>query len=337
MAVAPAAAAFTLGDAAAVGSLLSSAGSLGGLFGGGGGSAKRAAAAAARTAADMQARSERQARADLAPYRVGGGAAQTRLSELMGLDAYDRDAIADELRKSNPALFAEVHVPESRARLAGSTNHRLYGDGTEYLINGEWVSGTEEAQQGYTDAQNKAIDDAIAAKKLSPDYGELTKEFTLADYIEDPGYQFRLAEGNKALERANSRRGNFYSGAALKAADAYNSGQASQEYQSAYDRFNQNKNTLYNRLAGISNTGLGAANTGVQVGQNSANAYNNIYGALGSANIAASTKSAQNNNQSIAGLLGGGLSSYGNNAGQSGLPWQTFGNRNPLGGFYTGA
>lgn len=303
----------SLGTAASVISAGSSlAGALG--VGSGSGSAKRAAAAAAKTAADMQARAERTARQDLAPYRVGGQKATERLSQLMGLDAFDRDAIASELRKQNPTLFEQQAEVITRKRIPGSLSHQLYGDGTEYLQNGEWVSAQHEFGQNYTPEQNAAIDAEIERRKQDPSYGELTKEFSLADYVADPGYQFRLDEGNKAIERANARRGNFYSGAALKEANRYNSGMASQEYGSAYDRYQTNKNTLYNRLAGLSNTGIGATNTGVQVGQNSASAYGTIYGQLANAKAAANQSAQANRNQGIAGLaglFGGGGSSYG--------------------------
>jgi hypothetical protein len=128
--------------------------------------------------------------------------------------------------------------------------------------------------------------------------------------MEDPGYQFRLSEGEKGINRGLAARGGFDSGAAMKALNRYNSDLASQEYGASYDRFNTDNNNLYNRLAGLSNTGLGATNTGVQVGQNSANQYGSIYGALGSANIASAANSSNQKNQALAGLFGGGQSSY---------------------------
>jgi hypothetical protein len=285
-------------------------GAIGGLFGSSG-SAERAAAHAARQAAEMQQRAERQQREDLAPYRTSGQAATNRLSQLMGLDNFDRFSIAERLAQDNPALFANEAIPESRKRTPGSLSHQLYGDGTEYLVNGEWQSAAEEFTKNYTPEQNAAIDAEIERLKADESYGDLAKDFTMDDYEEDPGFQFRLEEGNKAIERAQARRGNFYSGAALKEADRYNSGQASQEYASAYDRFNNDNNTLYNRLAGISNTGLGAVNTGVASSQTASNNYQNIIGQLGSFNAANATQNQNNRNQSIAGLLGGGGSSYG--------------------------
>ncbi|HJS82872.1 MAG TPA: hypothetical protein VJ742_08585 [Nitrososphaera sp.] len=62
----------------------------------------------------------------------------------------------------------------------------------------------------------------------------------------DPGYQFRLSQGQTALDRFLSARGNRLGGAALKEATRYNQGFASNEYQ----------NMLNNRfrLAGFSGT-----------------------------------------------------------------------------------
>lgn len=111
-------------------------------------------------------------------------------------------------------------------------------------------------------------------------YGSLSKPFTMADYQADPGYAFRLSEGQKALERSAAARGMTNSGAALKAAQAYGQDLASQEFNNAYNRYNTNQTNLYNRLAGISGTGQNSANTIANVGQNTANQISsNIIGA----------------------------------------------------------
>ena len=52
----------------------------------------------------------------------------------------------------------------------------------------------------------------------------------------DPGYQFRLGEGLKALDRQAAARGGLISGAALKAAQRYGQDLGSQEYSAAYGR-----------------------------------------------------------------------------------------------------
>lgn len=111
-------------------------------------------------------------------------------------------------------------------------------------------------------------------------FGSLAKPFSMADYQADPGYAFRLAEGQKALERSAAARGMTNSGASLKAITNYGQNAASQEYQNAYNRYNTNQTNLYNRLAGIAGTGQNAANTTAQVGQNTANQISsNIIGA----------------------------------------------------------
>lgn len=89
--------------------------------------------------------------------------------------------------------------------------------------------------------------------------GSLAKPFTMADYQADPGYAFRLSEGQKALDRVTSAKGKYFSGGAIKGLTDYNQGMASQEFGNAYDRYNTNQTNLYNRLAGVSGTGMNAA------------------------------------------------------------------------------
>lgn len=60
--------------------------------------------------------------------------------------------------------------------------------------------------------------------------------FSAGELEKDPGYQFRLAEGNKLLARRQASSGSLSSGAALKAALRYSQDAASQEYGTAYSR-----------------------------------------------------------------------------------------------------
>lgn len=91
--------------------------------------------------------------------------------------------------------------------------------------------------------------------------GSLAKPFTMADYEADPGYAFRLQQGQAALDRANSAGGKYFSGAAIKGLTDYNQNSASQEYQNAYNRYNTNQSNLYSKLSGTALTGQNAANT----------------------------------------------------------------------------
>lgn len=61
-------------------------------------------------------------------------------------------------------------------------------------------------------------------------------QFGTQQFQADPGYAFRLAEGQKALERSAAARGGLISGGALKAAQRYGQEMGSQEFQRAYER-----------------------------------------------------------------------------------------------------
>jgi len=122
--------------------------------------------------------------------------------------------------------------------------------------------------------------------------------FGAGDYQRDPGYAFRLSEGQKALERSAAARGGLISGSALKAAQRFGQDMGSQEYQNAYNRaltgYNANvarADTGYNRLAALAGVGqtatqqLGAAgqNYANQTGNTAMGAASNIGNAMGAA------------------------------------------------------
>lgn len=152
----------------------------------------------------------------------------------------------------------------------------------------------------------------VSGDASSAGYGGLLKNFTTQDFETDPGYAFRLAEGQKALDRVASKNGKVFSGGALKDANSWAQGLASQEFQNAYDRFNTDQTTIYNRLAGISGTGQTAANTLGTLGANEANQISDL--------------GTQQGNARASGIIGQ------NNAWQTGL--NAIGNT--LGSFFTG-
>jgi hypothetical protein len=167
----------------------------------------------------------------------------------------------------------------------------------------------DENQEDYTPAQNAQIDAEISRLNSSPDYGSLSRSFTINDYQEDPGFQFRTDRGNKAINARQAQLGNFYSGKALKEAIDYNSGVASQEYGSAYDRWTNNQNNKFNKLQAVSSAGQGANTTQAQLNQGYAGAQGNIYGQIGQSQANAAIN--QGNIYSGAlNTIGGAASSY---------------------------
>lgn len=132
----------------------------------------------------------------------------------------------------------------------------------------------------------------VSGDETSEGYGSLAKPFTMQDFEADPGYAFRLSEGMKALDRANAAKGKYFSGQAIKGLMDYGQEAASQEYSNAYDRYTNNQTNLYNRLAGLSNTGQTTATGLASAGENYANnAAENIIGA-GNARAAGTVGSA---------------------------------------------
>ena len=92
-------------------------------------------------------------------------------------------------------------------------------------------------------------------------YGSGSKTFGASDFQEDPGYHWRLEQGQKAIERSAAARGGVLSGAAVKAAATYNQGAASQEYNNAYNRFQTDKASVLNPLQSLAGQGQSAAGT----------------------------------------------------------------------------
>lgn len=132
------------------------------------------------------------------------------------------------------------------------------------------------------------------------------QKFGMSQFQQDPGYAFRLSEGQKALDRSAAARGGLISGAALKAATRYGQDMGSQEYQNAFNRYQTERNAQLNPLQSLAGIGQTATNTlgaaGQQYGQNVGNAMINQGYAQGNALIAG-----QQGRQSMYGGIGTAL------------------------------
>jgi hypothetical protein len=127
--------------------------------------------------------------------------------------------------------------------------------------------------------------------------GDFNRNYTMNDLVMDPGYQFRLSEGQRGVESSAAARGGVLSGATLKALDQYNQGFASNEVNNAYNRYSSDLSGRYNRLAGVAGTGQQAINStnaaGQALTQNTQNGVNNITSNI---NAAANANSSQYTN-----------------------------------------
>jgi hypothetical protein len=112
-----------------------------------------------------------------------------------------------------------------------------------------------------------------------------------SQFYQSPDYQFRLDEGQRALDSSGAARGMALSGNQLKAITRYGGDMASGEY-----------NNWFNKLNSMSSTG---ANTAGQIGGLGANAASNIGNAMmagGNARASGYINKANSYNNAIAGL-----------------------------------
>lgn len=123
--------------------------------------------------------------------------------------------------------------------------------------------------------------------------GYFDRQFDASQLANDPGFQFRMQQGQQALERSASARGLLNSGGALKSLQRYSQGLASDEFQNAWGRNQEENRGRFNRMAGIAGVGQQAAGTMGNMGaQNSAqmgqfaNSMSGLYGAQGNASAA---------------------------------------------------
>lgn len=127
---------------------------------------------------------------------------------------------------------------------------------------------TREDQMPFLEAGKGALNKLIPlASNYKPfDYNAMTA---------DPGYGFRLSEGQKALDRQAAARGGLISGSALRAATRYGQDMGSQEYTNAFNRYQAERNAELNPLQSLAGMGqTTATNLGTMGAQNAANVGN---------------------------------------------------------------
>lgn len=113
-----------------------------------------------------------------------------------------------------------------------------------------------------------------ALNKLIP-LTDYTK-FGAAQFQQDPGYAFRLSEGQKALDRSAAARGGLISGGALKAAQRYGQDMGSQEYMNAFNRYQTERAAQLQPLQSLAGVGQTTATQLGQAGQNYASNAGNL-------------------------------------------------------------
>lgn len=189
------------------------------------------------------------------------------------------------------AILASGAFGASAAQKAATTQAEAQSQANQLLYS------MYKEQQGLQEPWRQAGLRALPkVEQIASEY----KPFTPSEMYTDPGYAFRLSEGQKALERSAAARGGLLSGTTGKNLLRYGQEMGSQEYNAARNRYIQDyanklaaQQTLagygtgattalanaagqYGSQAGAGITNIGAAQAAGQVGQ-----ANALTGALG--------------------------------------------------------
>jgi len=139
----------------------------------------------------------------------------------------------------------------------------------------EQFNRQQKLQAPFREAGIRALPELEAASRYTP--------FGMDQFQADPGYAFRLSEGQKALDRQAAARSGLMSGGALKAAQRYGQEMGSQEYTNAFNRYQIERNARLNPLQSLAGVGQTSVNQLGAAGQNYANAAGQAMGAAGQA------------------------------------------------------
>jgi len=200
------------------------------------------------------------------------------------------------------------------------------------LAREQWLQGRADQKPFYDTgvAANNQLAHllGIGGDPNSPGYGSANKPFDYNAMTADPGYAFRLEQGNKAMDSGAAARGGLISGNALKAGQRYGQKMGSQEYQSAFDRYQINRSNLLNPLQSLTGAAQTSANVMGSQGQNYATTAGNAGMAAGNARASGYMGGAN--------ALAGGVGQYLNYQNNQDLLNYYKSRGNPYGGGYGG-
>ena len=243
-------------------------------------SAAGVAGAASDRATALQKQMFDRQMAGLEPNRQAGLVAQNRLMELLGLRMpaqagggggapYMRSDA--ELRN---ALSGQFTYGPSQAEVGREGGMTPTAGGIDEAGLSRAMAA---ARQGDQNAMNNYQPPQVVAAGQSADFGKYARDFGMSDFQQDPGYAFRLSEGQKVLERNAAARGGLISGGALRAATRYGQDMGLQEYANAFNRYQTNRANQLAPLGSLATSGQNAAvgqgTAAGQYGTNVGNAY----------------------------------------------------------------
>ena len=184
----------------------------------------------------------------------------------------------------------------SAARQAANTQAAA-ADRAAQLQYDQWKEGVA-LQEPWRQAGVNALGKLTAASDYTP--------FGMEQFQADPGYAFRLTEGQKAVERSAAARGMQLSGSTLKGLTNYAQGAASQEYTNAFNRYQAERAARLQPLQALAGIGQSATNQVTNAGAN----YANTAGDLMTSGAAARASGYVGASNALSSALGNAGNSY---------------------------
>jgi hypothetical protein len=174
------------------------------------------------------------------------------------------------------AIVATGYLGSQAASSAGEAQAAA-SDRASALTNDQFQQ-TRQDQMPWLRAGERALNKLEGAVDYTP--------FAYDEFTKDPGYAFRLKEGQKALDAQAAALGGRISGNALRAAVGYGQEMGSQEYNNAFNRYQQERAAKLQPLQSLAGVGqTTAANLGA-AGAANANAVGNYLTSGAAANAA---------------------------------------------------
>lgn len=235
-----------------------------------------------------------------------------------GMSSYLRDKAAYELQQERAAASARYGITNRAEEAAEVQAAEVAKAAKDKIIASENVLAQQQVQlakgTGEIETATAAAQEALNPwREAGTDaLGQLTAKIDAGpgDYTQSPGYEARLAEGQRAIERSAAARGNVLSGAAVKAATRYGQDYATTDYDNFLSRYYDSLTPLQN----LSGQGYAAANQAgayglqgatqiAQLGESGVNAMGNtqLYGGeaaaegkINTSNIIAAQQAAAN-------------------------------------------
>jgi hypothetical protein len=196
------------------------------------------------------------------------------------------------------AMVASAGIGAYSSRQASKAQERAaaQGDAAQERMFNRQV----ELQEPFRQAGVNALPELVEASRYTP--------FGMEQFQQDPGYQFRLKEGLRALEQRAAAEGTRVSGNQLRGLVRYGQNLASQDWINSFNRYQAERAARLNPLQSLAGMGQSTAATlGQQAGQYG---QSMAQGAAQMGNIRASGYTNQAN--ALSGALGQGVNYYQN-------------------------